>query len=58
MGLEGYRALQLHAFPRPAYAIGSVSPEDIPDLYALGLYGVAMSSSLIQAACTAADDRP
>lgn len=58
LGLEGYRALQLHAFPLPAYAIGSVSPEDIPALYALGLYGVAMSSSLIQAACTAADDRP
>ena len=58
LGLEGYRALQLHAFPLPAYAIGSVSPEDIPALYALGLYGVAMSSSLIQAAGTAADDRP
>jgi thiamine-phosphate diphosphorylase len=58
LGLEGYHALQLHAFPLPAYAIGSVSPEDIPALYALGLYGVAMSSSLIQAACTAADDRP
>ena len=58
LGLEGYRALQLHAFPLPAYAIGSVSPEDIPDLYALGLYGVAMSSSLIHAARLAADDRP
>ena len=58
LGLEGYRALQLHSFPLPAYAIGSVSPEDIPDLYALGLYGVAMSSSLIQAAHAAADDRP
>ena len=58
LGLEGYRALQLHAFPLPAYAIGSVSPEDIPDLYALGLYGVAKSSSLIHAARLAADDRP
>ena len=58
LGLEGYRALQLQAFPLPAYAIGSVSPEDIPDLYALGLYGVAMSSSLIHAARIAADDRP
>ena len=58
LGLEGYRALQLHAFPLPAYAIGSVSPEDIPALYALGLYGVAMSSSLIYAARLAADDRP
>ena len=58
LGLEGYRALQLHAFPLPAYAIGSVSPEDIPALYALGLYGVAMSSSLIHTARLAADDRP
>ena len=58
LGLEGYRALQLHTFPLPAYAIGSVSPQDIPDLYALGLYGVAMSSSLIHAARLAADDRP
>ena len=58
LGLEGYRALQLHAFPLPAYAIGSVSPEDIPALYALRLYGVAMSSSLIHAARLAADDRP
>ena len=58
LGLEGYRTLQLHSFPLPAYAIGSVSPEDIPALYALGLYGVAMSSSLIYAARLAADDRP
>ncbi len=58
LGLEGYRALQLHSLPLPAYAIGSVSPEDIPDLYALGLYGVAMSSNLIYAARLAADDRP
>lgn len=58
LGLEGYRALQLHSYPLPAYAIGSVRPDDIPDLYALGLYGVAMSSSLIHAARTAQDDRP
>ena len=58
LGLEGYRALQLHTYPLPAYAIGSVRPDDIPDLYALGLYGVAMSSSLIHAARTAQDDRP
>lgn len=58
LGLEGYRALQLYAYPLPAYAIGSVRPDDIPDLYALGLYGVAMSSSLIHAARTAQDDRP
>ena len=58
LGLEGYRALQLHTYPLPAYAIGSVRPDDIPDLYALGLYGVAMSNSLIHAARTAQDDRP
>ncbi|WP_455519847.1 thiamine phosphate synthase [Porphyromonas sp.] len=58
LGLEGYRALQLQSYPLPAYAIGSVRPDDIPDLYALGLYGVAMSSSLIHAARTAQDDRP
>lgn len=58
LGLEGYRALQLHSYPLPAYAIGSVRSADIPDLYALGLYGVAMSSSLIHAARTTQDDRP
>ena len=58
LGLEGYRALQLQSYPLPAYAIGSIRPDDIPDLYALGLYGVAMSSSLIHAARTAQDDRP
>lgn len=45
---EGYRRLQLHHYPLPVYAIGGIEPQEEPELRALGLYGIAMSRSLLR----------
>ena len=47
LGYEGYRRLQLHDYPLPVYAIGGIEPQEEPELRALGLYGIAMSRSLL-----------
>lgn len=47
LGHEGYRRLQLHDYPLPVYAIGGIEPQEEPELRALGLYGIAMSRSLL-----------
>lgn len=48
LGHEGYRRLQLHDYPLPVYAIGGIEPQEEPELHALGLYGIAMSRSLLR----------
>ena len=48
LGYEGYRRLQLHDYPLPVYAIGGIEPQEEPELRALGLYGIAMSRSLLR----------
>ncbi|WP_299319665.1 thiamine phosphate synthase, partial [uncultured Porphyromonas sp.] len=48
LGHEGYRRLQLHDYPLPVYAIGGIEPQEEPELRALGLYGIAMSRSLLR----------
>ncbi|HEY0271545.1 MAG TPA: thiamine phosphate synthase [Chitinophaga sp.] len=50
LGLEGYRHL-LHqqAFPLPVYAIGGITPADVPALREAGVYGVAVSGAVTQA---------
>ena len=47
LGYEDYRRLQLHDYPLPVYAIGGIEPQEEPELRALGLYGIAMSRSLL-----------
>lgn len=49
LGLEGYYQLQLDRYPLPVYAIGGIRPEEAPRLLATGVYGLAMSSGLLQA---------
>ena len=46
LGIEGIRALATLLHPLPAWAIGGVSPEDLPALRAAGAAGVAVSSAL------------
>ena len=52
LGLEGYRELMRRlataSIKIPIIAIGGILPDDIPDLVATGVHGVAMSSALIQ----------
>lgn len=48
LGHEGYRRLQLWDYPLPVYAIGGIEPQEEPELRALGLYGIAMSRSLLR----------
>ena len=48
LGHEGYRRLQLHDYPLPVYAIGGIEPQEEPELRDLGLYGIAMSRSLLR----------
>lgn len=51
LGIEGYRKLQLADYPLPAYAIGSIRPDEAPLFDELGIYGIAMSGALIREAC-------
>jgi thiamine-phosphate pyrophosphorylase len=50
LGLEGYRQIleTLHKsnIQFPVFAIGGITPDDIPALKQTGIYGVAMSSAL------------
>lgn len=48
LGIEGYRKLQLGDYPLPAYAIGSIHPDEAPLFDKLGIYGIAMSRALIR----------
>ena len=48
LGYEGYQRLQLHDYPLPVYAIGGIEPQEELELRALGLYGIAMSRSLLR----------
>lgn len=54
LGMEGYRKLidqsRTRGFDLPIYAIGGIRPEDAPGLKACGVYGLAVSSALLQAA--------
>jgi thiamine-phosphate pyrophosphorylase len=52
LGLEGYRT-QMEALKKlgqsiPVIAIGGITAEDIPEILETGIYGVAMSGSIIQ----------
>ncbi|MCF2502279.1 thiamine phosphate synthase [Dyadobacter sp. CY107] len=52
LGLDGYRVimqkLSEHKLSIPIIAIGGILPDDIAEILATGIYGVAMSSALIQ----------
>lgn len=48
LGLEGYYQLQLDRYPLPVYAIGGIRPEEASRLLPTGVYGLAMSSGLLQ----------
>ena len=48
LGIEGYRKLQLGDYPLPAYAIGSIHPDEALLFDKLGIYGIAMSRALIR----------
>jgi len=52
LGLEGYQNILSQKIAlgsnTPIYAIGSVVAEDIPDLLSCGVYGIAVSSALLE----------
>ena len=52
LGLEGYQNILSQKMAKgnntPIYAIGSVVAEDIPDLLSFGVYGIAVSSALLE----------
>ncbi|WP_353718187.1 thiamine phosphate synthase [Dyadobacter sp. 676] len=54
LGIGGYTALmrqmQAAGYATPIIAIGGITSDDIPEIRSTGIYGVAMSSSLINAA--------
>jgi thiamine-phosphate pyrophosphorylase len=53
LGLQGYRDLVKKmaavGYTTPVIGIGGITPADVADLKQTGIYGIAMSSSLIQA---------
>ena len=53
LGLGGYRTIvakmREHNINTPMVAIGGISKEDIPDIMACGVHGIALSSSVINA---------
>lgn len=53
LGLEGYRRIisqcEEAGIHLPIYAIGGIELEDIPDLMKAGVYGIAISGSIIRA---------
>ena len=51
LGIDGYLKLQLADYPLPAYAIGSIRPDEASLFDELGLYGIAMSGALIREVC-------
>lgn len=61
LGLEGYRRLitQMReaSIDLPIVGIGGVTAEDIPDLKAVGLSGIALSGSVLRAADPVAEMR-
>lgn len=54
LGLEGYRSIvqqmQEHGYNQPVFAIGGIVPEDVEPLLQTGVYGIALSGALFQAA--------
>lgn len=61
LGLEGYRRLITQmkeaSIDLPIVGIGGVTAEDIPDLKAVGLSGIALSGSVLRAADPVAEMR-
>lgn len=53
LGMEGYHTIllqmQLHQINIPIVAIGGINKEDIPQLKALGLNGIALSGTILRA---------
>lgn len=53
LGLEGYRAIiskmREHNIATPIIAIGGITKSDIPELLALGVDGIALSGSILNA---------
>ena len=53
LGLKGYRELLALAKAKrmrlPIYAIGGIQPKDIPALMAAGVWGIALSSTILEA---------
>ena len=53
LGLEGYAAIleqmQQKQIALPLIAIGGITTEDVPDLVALGVSGIAVSGAILEA---------
>ena len=53
IGLDGYRQIMAlcrnHGIKLPVFAIGGITPEDIPDILKVGVSGIALSSTILQA---------
>ena len=52
LGLEGYKSIIFKCKNEniniPIYAIGGIKPEDIRDLFSIGVYGIAISSLVLE----------
>ena len=52
LGLEGYKSIIFKCKNEniniPIYAIGGIKPEDIRDLFSIGIYGIAISSLVLE----------
>jgi thiamine-phosphate pyrophosphorylase len=53
IGLEGYRQImkqcRIHEIKLPVFAIGGITPDDIPGILNAGVTGIALSSTILQA---------
>jgi thiamine-phosphate pyrophosphorylase len=53
LGLSGYLQImgqcRAHRINLPVFAIGGITPSDIPDIMSAGVSGVALSSTILQA---------
>ena len=53
LGIEGYRqrmeSMHNHGLHLPVYAIGGITPGDLPELKETGIHGVALSSVILEA---------
>lgn len=52
IGLEGYKqrmnSMNTEGLHLPVYAIGGITPQDLPDLKATGIHGIALSSVILE----------
>ena len=61
LGLDGYREvvaqMRLHGVDLPIVAIGGITAEDIPEIMATGVTGIALSGTVLRAADPVAEMR-